>query len=211
MSSTKRRVPVLQVNIPSPCQENWAEMAGDAQGRHCERCDHKVHDLSAMSPTAARLLVATARAGELCVRGYFTTDGQPVTHDEVAQRRALKRSTRGAMLAAAVLSLAGCDLEGSESLDREPLELAEPLRSAPDPGDAVHGDELPEGVVERTGEVAPSCPMPPVDTAKAPDHGDRPKVKMGKIKQEPKVDVSTPVRLLTGKPKQTPPVPAPSK
>src|SRR4051812_26048093 len=93
----KRRVPRLQVHIPSPCQESWSQMAGDAQRRHCERCNHKVHDLSALSPAAAHALVANAKPGELCVRGYFTADGTPVTHAEMARRRTRRTSTRGAL------------------------------------------------------------------------------------------------------------------
>ncbi|MFT3926375.1 MAG: hypothetical protein QM778_27770 [Myxococcales bacterium] len=163
-SSTKRRVPVLQVHIPSPCQENWGAMTGDAQRRHCARCDHEVHDVSAMAPDAARELLTKARPGEVCVRGFFEADGTPVTHAEMA-RRSLRSRSAAAVLAAAMLSVVGCESEAvPEQTTGALVAVTEHGNTGDGSGAAQVTDAgavlIPNEVVEMMGEpaVEPAAP-----------------------------------------------------
>ena len=63
-------LPVLR-----PCANDWDEMTGTEQRRHCASCDREVIHLSAMSERAARRIVARAEPGTLCVRYRFAPDG----------------------------------------------------------------------------------------------------------------------------------------
>lgn len=73
-------------------------MRPDAAGRHCERCTHAVHDLSALTERQARRLLAARKGQQTCVRARVSADGQALFRPE--PRRVLP--------AAAAVALAAC-------------------------------------------------------------------------------------------------------
>jgi hypothetical protein len=52
----------IQLKIPTPCQERWADMRPEGQGRFCEACSKTVVDFSMM--TDGEMLLYLARAGQ---------------------------------------------------------------------------------------------------------------------------------------------------
>src|SRR5437868_3738744 len=41
----------IQLHIPTPCHENWANMSPSEKGRHCSACQKTVIDFTVMSDT----------------------------------------------------------------------------------------------------------------------------------------------------------------
>jgi hypothetical protein len=97
----KRSLPVLEdVQIASPCSENWEDMVGDQRTRFCVKCDKNVYDVSAMTRDEAETLIAsTEGSDELCLRLYRRQDGTILTADCAVGRRR-RRVTRVAAAAA---------------------------------------------------------------------------------------------------------------
>lgn len=67
------------------CDEDWDAMPGDDRRRRCARCDHDVHDLSAMTGDEAKALLDAAEGRKLCVR-YAADDAGEVIHQPRATR-----------------------------------------------------------------------------------------------------------------------------
>lgn len=77
------RIPLAQLRVENPCPVPWSTMTGgDAsdRSRFCAHCDRHVHNLSAMTASAAEKLVCES-AGRLCVAYYPNPDGSPKTLD----------------------------------------------------------------------------------------------------------------------------------
>ena len=60
-------LPLPVVQIPRPCNESWSGMEGDALQRTCASCDHTVHRLDALTPSAQRSLMQRAGREKICV------------------------------------------------------------------------------------------------------------------------------------------------
>jgi hypothetical protein len=58
------RLQGLRVTVP--CDQAWDAMEGDERTRHCERCDHCVHNLAEMTKRDAERLVSSGKRP--CVR-----------------------------------------------------------------------------------------------------------------------------------------------
>jgi hypothetical protein len=78
----------FKLRLDSPCTESWDAMAGDDEQRHCGHCDQRVHNLSAMTSSAAMGLLA-APQGRMCVRFATSADGG-VAFADSRLRRALR-------------------------------------------------------------------------------------------------------------------------
>jgi hypothetical protein len=87
------------IDVPTPCQASWAEMAGDDRIRHCEACRLDVHNLSAMTADEARNLLRQHQ-GRCCVRFDRNSDGSVLTRDQ------LRAGTRIPRTVVAVLGFA---------------------------------------------------------------------------------------------------------
>lgn len=68
------------VNVTAPCPVPWEGMDGDARVRFCDRCQHHVFDLSALTRAEAEALIRE-KEGRLCVRFFRRADGRVVTRD----------------------------------------------------------------------------------------------------------------------------------
>lgn len=119
-----------ELQVASPCTESWEDMQGDARSRHCARCDHAVHDLSALTRAEAEELLADSLAGaSICVRFRRRADGTVVSAD-CPER--LQRGRRSAWwrAAAALLTLGGAGL--AQGCDPAP-EVMGKMECAPPP------------------------------------------------------------------------------
>ncbi len=121
------RLSVLdRVAIASPCPARWEDMRGDDKVRHCDLCNLKVHDFSAMSRAEAESIAARLldpASGRVCARFYRRADGRILTRDcpvgLAAAKAQLARLARGiAALIGLVTTgglLAGAQLSGQRS------------------------------------------------------------------------------------------------
>jgi hypothetical protein len=71
-------ISLQQVQIASPCDASWEEMAGDDRTRFCAQCSLNVYNLSEMSQAEALII---EKEGRLCARIYRRRDGTIVTRD----------------------------------------------------------------------------------------------------------------------------------
>ena len=96
-----RHLPLLDdIRVASPCHARWDDMTGDAQARHCARCDKNVYNLSAMTREAAEALLRE-KEGALCVRYFRRVDGTILTADcpvGVRRRRVQRVAAAGVKL-----------------------------------------------------------------------------------------------------------------
>lgn len=147
-----RHLPLLDdVRVASPCHERWDDMTGDAQTRHCARCDKSVYNLSAMTREAAEALLRQ-REGKLCVRYFRRVDGTILTADcpvGVRRKRVQLVAAAGAMTAlaagaAAMFSRMGAPMPPPASL-RQGAVAPSPIAHAPPP---------PAAVIDGRGEVS---------------------------------------------------------
>ena len=142
-------------------------MDGDARVRFCGECEQHVYNLSTMTETEARRLVAE-REGSVCVRFYRREDGTVLTSDcVVGQKRSFLRAAGRALTAVAAVSaglsaLSGCADDYDSFDDDEPLPTGVAMMgSLPVRGDShADGDELDyEGQVEEImGEAVLPAP-----------------------------------------------------
>ncbi|MBI4748612.1 MAG: carboxypeptidase regulatory-like domain-containing protein [Acidobacteria bacterium] len=79
-----------QIQVKSPCTEDWNEMVGNDEVRFCSHCSKHVHNLSAMTRREAEELVLRS-SGNLCIR-YIRRpeDQQIVTLPDWMDRPALR-------------------------------------------------------------------------------------------------------------------------
>jgi hypothetical protein len=122
------------VRVAAPCHESWESMSGTAQVRACERCQHKVYNLSEMTAAEAADVIRKAE-GRLCVRFYRRADGTLMTRDcPVGAQARRKKVGRGLAMATATASVViGARLYANQ----RPVEA-----TAPPPSQT-----LPEGTV----------------------------------------------------------------
>jgi hypothetical protein len=147
-----RHLPLLDdVRVASPCHERWDDMTGDAQTRHCARCDKSVYNLSAMTREAAEALLRQ-REGKLCVRYFRRVDGTILTADcpvGLRRKRVQLVAAAGAMTAlaagaAAMFSRMGAPMPPPASL----------RQGAVAPSPIVHAPPAPAAVIDGRGEVS---------------------------------------------------------
>lgn len=95
------------IQVASPCNARWEDMAGDERARFCGPCRKNVFNLSAMTRTQIETLIRE-KEGKLCGRFYQRPDGRMITADcPTGQRRRRNRLMRwgGAMFATVLLIL----------------------------------------------------------------------------------------------------------
>jgi hypothetical protein len=93
------------IHIAAPCHESWEAMSGTEQVRSCERCQHKVYNLSELSESEAEALLQSSE-GRLCVRFYRRADGTVMTKD-CPVGSTVRRNKRVAQATAGVAAAVG--------------------------------------------------------------------------------------------------------
>ena len=145
-----------EIEVASPCHEDWAAMRGDERARHCASCRQDVYDLSGLSRAEALSLVRRAQGGEeVCVRFRRRADGTVLTADcpsQVRRARVLRKGLRGVAASAAAL-LGGALAQGCEPGPSAPPPftqvMGKMMAPVPSPGDpaASSGGESPDPAV----------------------------------------------------------------
>ncbi len=75
----------MQLHIDSPCQENWAAMTPEGQGRFCASCSKTVVDFTAMSDREVMAYFQN-RKGEVCGRFYNDQLNRPILPERPGSR-----------------------------------------------------------------------------------------------------------------------------
>jgi hypothetical protein len=125
-----------RVRVAAPCAESWEAMPGGDRVRSCERCRHKVYNLSEMTAADAAKLVQEAE-GRLCVRFYQRTDGTIMTRDcpvgLQAVRARVAKAFSAAFAAVALffgISYAGKSRNAPPEPSPEPVTMPRPMMGA---------------------------------------------------------------------------------
>ncbi len=64
-----------KLQLTYSCPQNWAEMSPLSAGRFCKTCNHKVHDLSSMTPAQYRNFRRKYDGQTVCVRYLHDSQG----------------------------------------------------------------------------------------------------------------------------------------
>lgn len=158
------------VRVAAPCHESWDAMSGTDQVRSCERCQHKVYNLSELTEAEAEALLQSAE-GRLCVRFYRRADGTIMTKDcpvgSTARRtRRIVQATAG--VAAAVGTAAAL------------------LRPQTHP---TMGAPMPLPVIQTTPEPVPHAVMGAVAAPRQFEMGEAPS-ELSALREQGKVAIS---------------------
>jgi hypothetical protein len=86
-----------QIRVEKPCREDWTGMTGDEKSRFCDKCQHSVNDLTAMTPEEAAARVIETQ-GRMCVRYLPDETGAPIYKGTPAWQK---------LVAAGIISVAG--------------------------------------------------------------------------------------------------------
>ncbi len=148
-----RHLPLLDdIRVASPCHERWDDMTGDAQTRHCARCDKSVYNLSAMTREAAEALLRQ-KEGALCVRYFRRVDGTILTADcpvGVRRKRVQLVAAAGAMTALAAGAAAAMFARMGSPMPPPPASVQGAVTASP----IVHAPPPPAPVIDGRGEVS---------------------------------------------------------
>ena len=123
--------------LSSACPIPWADLRGDDRERFCEKCGHRVTNLSALSADARAALLAKAGKERLCVSFYLRLSGEYVTPEAplTADERSRIRQLGVAALSAGALALAaGCVSAPAQSRQSAPGEVQKaeaPAKASP--------------------------------------------------------------------------------
>jgi hypothetical protein len=102
--------------VKEACHEPWEDMQGGASHRRCESCEQDVHDLSAMTRTEAKMVLARRAVGQrLCVRFAADDEGRVLFRPEPLIPASLLLRGRQVVLGAGlvVAALGGCAPAGT--------------------------------------------------------------------------------------------------
>lgn len=172
-----------RIRVAAPCAESWEAMPGGDRVRACERCQHKVYNLSEMTAEEAARLVQKTE-GRLCVRFYQRADGTVMTKDCPVGLKAirLRIATAFSAVFAAVSLFFSAALTGkSKETTSDPIPATPtpaPVREVPLMGAIAPTRVAPEGPRATMGEIAVRPVMGDVDVEPRPIMG---KVKMGRV------------------------------
>jgi hypothetical protein len=153
-----RTISLDTIQVASPCNAAWDDMAGTERMRFCQLCQKTVYNLSAMTREQAVKLIRQ-KEGKACIRLYKRRDGTVLTSDCPVGLRAVRRRMAIWLGSAAVCLLAlmawGGALAGMKIAGQLGKRVGNPILNVfrPDPPDCIMGD------------IAPP-PLPPDNPAK---------------------------------------------
>jgi hypothetical protein len=179
MSERSAGAAILQLR--EPCDVAWEDMQGDGEVRFCACCQRDVHDLSALTRTEARELLAS-RGSNVCVNFLVDADGKMLTRPEPPdqQRRLRTLSTVAALAVASTGTsmVAGCS---KELRDGSPLETTLAATSAASPQASV----LASSSALPTATTPPPAPIDVAEAVPSAATTSAPRTKAPECKQPP--------------------------
>ncbi|MFO0550068.1 MAG: hypothetical protein U0271_16855 [Polyangiaceae bacterium] len=134
LAAAKKRGPLENVQIATPCHAKWEDMTGDDRVRHCHACNKSVFNVENLTRAEALELLGASPDGQVCLRLYRRADGTVMTADcavGVRAKKVRRLVVLGAGLAAAATAVGGlwnvmtsdgspCELKASPEKDRQP-------------------------------------------------------------------------------------------
>ena len=148
MKPSKTPLPVIKVDVATPCTMSWDAMKPAQDGRRfCEHCQRHVHDLSTMRGTEVEDLICKS-AGSLCVR-YEQLPGGAVKTLEYNDRRGEGLRTRRWLLVGVIVSLMG-GVANAMWRSRQVAPMATMGGIRPAPTTVMMGEALPPAAVTPT-------------------------------------------------------------
>ena len=120
------------------CPIRWEELRGDERERFCEKCGHRVSNLSAMGATERAALLAKTGRERVCASFYIRLSGEYVTPENplTPDERSRIRQLGVAALSAGALALAaGCVSPSEQAKLATPPDDARPMTAANTPKD----------------------------------------------------------------------------
>ena len=155
------------VAIASPCGLDFSKMTRrEATKRFCDSCATYVHDLSSMTESEARAVLAAPENKQLCVR-YLADDAGQIAFQPDVPTSALTRFARSLMTAAvltAPITLTAC--MGARRME-PPVASPEALQ----PGGSILAEKGATRLQLRNQPgslIDENAPPPPPDAAQAP-------------------------------------------
>lgn len=180
-----------ELPISNPCDEDWGDMRRDPGARRfCDQCSKHVHDLTSLTESEAREVLAQAGSERICVR--YRVDGSgtlkfrepahktqvdPVLVPVAALRRraAPSRVAPVAAASAAVLAvaLAACTPHG-EAEEPEAIEVIETIETieANQEEHVLMGDVMPVEMGDESGGEDQPCDPEATDPTEVEMMGD---------------------------------------
>lgn len=169
------------VSVASPCHADWDAMRGDERSRFCPSCVKNVYNLSAMTTSEARSLIAE-KEGELCIRFFQREDGTMLTGDCPVGAAAWKQKSPAFALWAGVMSLVVL-LVAATSPALLPIASAQPETKADETPASTSTSDDTTRMGDYAGLIPASHPMmnkiaPPTAT---PTPAPRPPMVLGRM------------------------------
>ncbi len=154
-----------ELPIPEPCRESLADMRVlPTKQRYCEKCEHSVIDVSAMTESQARRFLARAQPSGVCVSYLVGADGQIAFQPTQPRRSLAAPALLGLSLAATACHGKKQQVVGFTDMWRPPAGTM----IAPDAGASPVSSAAPVSSATATVPVSSSAPVtPPVTSAHA--------------------------------------------
>lgn len=110
------------------CPIRWDELRGDERERFCERCGHRVANLSAIDAAGRAALLTRIGRERVCASFYLRLSGEYVTPEKplTSEERSKIRQLGVAALSAGALALAAGCVSPSEQSKLKPSSAAAP-------------------------------------------------------------------------------------
>jgi hypothetical protein len=170
-----RTISLETIQVASPCDASWDDMAGTERMRFCHLCQKTVYNLSVMTREQAEKLIRQ-KEGKMCVRLYKRRDGTVMISDCPVGLRAVRR--RAALLvggaAACLLALVGsaAAFAGMKFAARLSRGAGNAILNVvrPEPPDGIMGDICPVGPPPPPPNPPPP---PPAQRSREPRSGRR--------------------------------------
>jgi hypothetical protein len=141
-----KKIPLATLDdlrIPTPCTQNWDEMAGDDRARFCGICQKHVHNLSEYTREEADWLLSGDRLP--CLTFIRDTAGRVVTADSGRRRHPWRVVRMLAAVWALALTALGCDKFGQTTGKPAPNTTDGRLTGTPPPNQPDNPGEQPKG------------------------------------------------------------------
>lgn len=74
------RLPVIELEVATPCAARWDEMTGDDRVRHCRHCNRNVYNIESLTRREVEDLF-DANEQRACIRYFQRHDGTVLARD----------------------------------------------------------------------------------------------------------------------------------
>jgi len=145
---TDPRTDLENVQIPEPCNADWAAMLGSERRRYCDQCQLHVHNVAAMPRDEAEALIARRDEGEkVCVRLEYEPDGTCVTAEAPKEPSPQKATALALALGTGLLAACRSD-EPRAPEEPQPIESSNVENASVESGEAVRIGQVLQGSLE---------------------------------------------------------------